>query len=300
MYLCFINISLMDRILVTGACGQLGTELRLLAEGRKEFIFTDMAASEGITALDILDIAALERFCIGNNVGTIINCAAYTDVEGAESNAVKCTEVNVDGVRNLARVAAGHNAVLIHISTDYVFDGKRKRGAYREDSACRPLSVYGSTKRRGELAFRRTGARGIIIRTAWLYSPFGRNFVKTMLRLGSSKPEIGVVADQFGTPTYAKDLAGAILKALPKAGEFRGEIFHFTDEGDCSWFDFAAAIMAYEGLPCKVRPLTTAEYPAAAARPARSILDKSKIRDTFGVETPWWSVSLKDCLKRLK
>lgn len=290
----------MDRILVTGACGQLGTELRLLAKGKKEFIFTDMNASDDILALDILDSAALERFCADNTIGTIINCAAYTDVEGAESNAGKCTEVNVEGVRNLARVAAVRDAVLIHISTDYVFDGKRKRGAYREDNPCRPLSVYGSTKRRGELSFRRSGARGIIIRTAWLYSPFGKNFVKTMLRLGASKPEIGVVADQFGTPTYAKDLAEAILKVLPRAGEFKGEIFHFTDEGACSWFDFAAAIMAYEGLPCKIRPLSTAEYPTAAARPARSILDKSKIRDTFGVETPWWSVSLKDCLKRLK
>lgn len=290
----------MGRILVTGACGQLGTELRLLSEGNNEFVFTDMAEAEGISALDILDAAAVEKFCREHDIRTIVNCAAYTNVEGAESDAANCAKVNVDGVRNLARAARKCDATLIHISTDYVFDGKRKRGAYREGCVCRPMSVYGATKRRGELAFRRSGARGIIIRTAWLYSPFGNNFVKTMLRLGATKPEIGVVADQFGTPTYAKDLAKAILKALPKAREFRGEIFHFTDEGVCSWFDFAAAIMAYEKLPCNVNPLSTEDYPTKAARPAYSVLDKSKIRDTFGVETPWWSASLKDCLSRLK
>ena len=289
----------MGKILVTGACGQLGTELRLLTEGKRNFIFTDAVDAEGIVKLDILDKDALERFCKENSVEAIINCAAYTNVDGAESDQVRCAAINVDGVRNLSHAALGCDAALIHVSTDYVFDGQRKRGAYREDNPCRPQSVYGKTKRQGELAFRRSGARGVIIRTAWLYSPFGKNFVKTMLRLGSTKEQIGVVADQYGTPTYAKDLAAAILKILPEAREFKGEIFHYTDEGACTWFDFAAAIMTYAGLGCKVNPLSTAEYPTAAARPAYSLLDKSKIRDTFNVETPWWSVSLKDCLERL-
>lgn len=290
----------MKNILVTGAGGQLGNELRLLTKGRSRFIFADIAASEGVEALDICDAAAVEEFCSGHNVGTIINCAAYTDVNRAESDAERCAAINAGGVRNLAAAAKKSDAVLIHVSTDYVFDGKRERGSYRENCTCRPESVYGITKRQGELAFRRSGARGIIIRTAWLYSPFGKNFVKTMLQMGATKPEIGVVADQVGSPTYARDLAKAILKALPEAGNFRGEIFHYTDEGSCSWFEFAAAVMAYAGLECNVRPLTTEEYPTPAKRPACSILDKSKIRDTFGVETPWWSVSLKDCLRRLK
>lgn len=290
----------MKNVLVTGAGGQLGNELRLLTKGRNRFIFADIAASEGIFDLDICDAGAVLAFCTAHNVGAIINCAAYTDVNRAESDADRCAAINVGGVRNLAAAAKELDAVLIHVSTDYVFDGKRKRGSYGENHSCHPESVYGLTKRQGELAFRRSGARGIIIRTAWLYSPFGRNFVKTMLQLGATKPEIGVVADQVGSPTYAKDLAKAILKALPKAGEFRGEIFHFTDEGSCSWFEFAAAIMAYAGLDCNVRPLTTDEYPTPAKRPACSILDKTKIRDTFGVDTPWWSASLKDCLRRLR
>ena len=289
----------MKKILVTGACGQLGTELRLLTKGRKSFLFTDALPSEGVEALDICDPEAVSKFCRARSIGTIINCAAYTDVDGAESDAARCEAINVDGVRNLVRAAKGCDASLIHISTDYVFDGRRSRGAYREDSPCHPESVYGLTKRRAELVIRRSGVRGIIIRTAWLYSPFGKNFVKTMLRLGAGRPEVCVVADQKGTPTYAKDLARAILKALPSAGQYRGEIFHYTDEGVCSWFDFAAAIMVFAALPCSVRPIPTSGYPTPAKRPAYSVLDKSKIRDAFGVDTPWWSVSLQDCLKRL-
>lgn len=289
-----------SKILVTGALGQLGSELRLLSRGRKSFVFTDALPAEGIESLDICDYGAVEAFCLAHGVGTIINCAAYTNVDGAESDAARCEAINVEGVRNLVKAARRMDAALIHVSTDYVFDGRRLKGSYREDSRCNPQSVYGVTKRKAELLIRRSGVRGIIIRTAWLYSPFGKNFVKTMLRLGAERPEVRVVADQRGTPTYAKDLAMAILKALPRAGEFRGEIFHYTDEGECSWFDFAAATMAYAGLGCNVVPIETAEYPTPARRPACSILDKSKIRDTFGVETPWWSTSLKDCLRRLK
>lgn len=289
----------MGNILVTGAGGQLGNELGLLTKGRKRFIFTDAVPCDGARVLDICDPRAVEAFFEANCISAVINCAAYTNVDGAESDVARCRAVNVDGVRNLALAAKRRDAVLIHVSTDYVFDGKRRRGAYREDSPCHPESVYGSTKREGELAIRRSRVRGIIIRTAWLYSPFGKNFVKTMLRLGAERPEIGVVADQIGSPTYAKDLAKAILKALPRAGEFRGEIFHYTDEGTCSWFEFAAATMAYAGLGCNVKPIATSEYPTPAKRPAYSVLDKSKIRDTFQVETPWWSDSLKDCLRRL-
>ena len=289
----------MKYTLVTGACGQLGTELRLLAKGRKSYIFTDVAASDGIEALDICNAAQVADFVASRNVGVIINCAAYTNVDAAEDNAELCMKINVEGPRNLARAAKAVDAALVHISTDYVFDGTRKRGAYRESSPCCPTSVYGLSKRRSELAIRRIGCRGIIIRTAWLYSPFGKNFVKTMLRLGEQKEEIGVVADQWGTPTYAKDLAKAILKAVPQIGSMCGEVFHFTDEGSCTWFDLAAATMAYAGLDCRVNPLTTAEYPSKVARPAYSVLDKDKIRDTFGVETPWWSVSLKECLEKI-
>ena len=289
----------MKSTLITGASGQLGNELRLLTKNRKNYVFTDVAADERTESLDICNAVEVENFVRSHNVGVIINCAAYTNVDGAESNPDLCCKINVEGVKNLARSAKRNGAALVHISTDYVFDGKRKRGAYKEDNACAPASVYGKTKRRSELAIRRIGCRGVIIRTAWLYSPFGKNFVKTMLRLGAEKSELGVVADQIGTPTYAKDLAMAILKIVPQIGERKGEIYHFTDEGVCSWFDFAAAIMTYAGLKAKVNPLTTDQYPTPASRPAYSVLDKNKIRETFGVETPWWSLSLKDCLKRL-
>lgn len=290
----------MKKTLVTGACGQLGNELRILTRGKKGFIFSDIAASEGIEALDICDPVAVENFVALNNIGQIINCAAYTDVNRAEEDVERCMKINVDGPINLARCAKKHDAALIQISTDYVFDGSRKRGAYRESDSCRPLSVYGESKRRCELALRRCGCRGIIIRTAWLYSPFGNNFVKTMLRLASQRDEIGVVADQKGSPTYALDLAKAILKIIPQIGGRRCEIYHFTGEGCCSWFDFAAMIMAYSGSKCNVKPLSSDEYPTPAKRPAFSLLSKEKIRNDFGVETPWWNVSLKECLKRIK
>lgn len=290
----------MKYTLVTGASGQLGNELRLLTKKSKKYIFTDVAADHRTEALDICNAAQVEEFIRSRKIDVIINCAAYTNVDGAESNPELCHKINVEGVKNLAVSARRNGAALLHISTDYVFDGKRKRGAYKESCTCSPASVYGETKRRGELAIRRTGCRGVIIRTAWLYSPFGKNFVKTMLRLGAERSELGVVADQIGTPTYAKDLAAAILKIVPQIGERRGEIYHFTDEGVCSWFDFAAAIMAYSGLKTKVKPLTTGQYPTPAKRPAYSVLDKTKIRESFGVETPWWSLSLKDCLKRME
>ncbi len=289
----------MGKTLVTGALGQLGSELRELVGKDKSWIFTDILPGEGLLQLDICDGKLVRDLLQEHDVDLVINCAAYTNVDKAESDVALCTKLNVEGPTVLARALRERDAALLHISTDYVFDGKRKRGAYRESEPCRPQSVYGATKRQGELAIRRSRCRGVIIRTAWLYSTYGKNFVKTMIRLGSEKSEIGVVADQTGTPTYAHDLAKAIMAIAPKIGEQRGEIYHFTNEGSCTWFDFAALIMLYCGLDCKVNPLTTEEYPTVAHRPAYSLLDKNKIREEFGVETPWWSISLKESLKKM-
>lgn len=290
---------IMGKTLVTGAMGQLGSELRELAGNDRKWLFTDILPEKGVLQLDICDEGRVREFMEEHDVDLVINCAAYTNVDKAESDKELSARLNAEGPEVLARCVRERDAALVHISTDYVFDGKRKRGTYRESDPCRPQSVYGATKRQGELAIRRSRCRGVIIRTAWLYSTYGNNFVKTMIRLGSEKSEIGVVADQIGTPTYARDLAKAILTIIPQIGEHRGEIYHYTDEGSCSWFDFAALIMIYCGLDCKVNPLTTEEYPTVALRPAYSLLDKSKIREEFGVETPWWSISLKECLLKM-
>lgn len=289
----------MGKTLVTGSLGQLGSELRELTANDQNWIFTDLLPDEGVVSLDICDEVRVKELMMKHDVDLVINCAAYTNVDKAESDVALCTKLNVEGAAILARAVRERDAALIHISTDYVFDGRRKRGAYRESDPCRPQSVYGATKRQGELAIRRSRCRGVIIRTAWLYSTYGKNFVKTMIRLGNEKSEIGVVADQTGTPTYAHDLAKAIITIAPQIGDQRGEIYHFTNEGSCTWFDFAALIMLYCGLDCKVNPLTTEEYPTAAHRPAYSLLDKSKIREEFGVETPWWSISLKEALQKM-
>lgn len=288
----------MKKILVTGAFGQLGTELRLLTEGRSDFIFTDIRSDEVVRRLDICDRQAADRMIAGENVGAIINCAAYTNVNAAETDTALCQKINATGPGVLARAALRHNAAFIHISTEYVFDGRKSTG-YRETDRRHPLSAYGRSKRDGEDAVRNSGCRGVIIRTSWLYSPFGNNFVKTMLRLGAERPEVGVVCDQVGSPTYARDLAEAILSILPRIGERHGEIYHFTNDGVCSWADFAAAIMREAGLPCQVKPITTAEYPSPAVRPAHSTMSKAKIVRDFGIRLQPWEDSLRDCLKRL-
>ena len=288
----------MKKILVTGAFGQLGTELRLLTEGRSDFIFTDIRSDEVVRRLDICDRQAADRMIAGENVGAIINCAAYTNVNAAETDTALCQMINATGPGVLARAALRHNAAFIHISTEYVFDGRKSTG-YRETDRRHPLSAYGRSKRDGEDAVRNSGCRGVIIRTSWLYSPFGNNFVKTMLRLGAERPEVGVVCDQVGSPTYARDLAEAILSILPRIGERHGEIYHFTNDGVCSWADFAAAIMREAGLPCQVKPITTAEYPSPAVRPAHSTMSKAKIVRDFGIRLKPWEDSLRDCLKRL-
>ena len=291
----------MEKILVTGAFGQLGTELQLLTASRPEFLFTDIREEGSVRALDICDAGAVERFVAENGIGAIINCAAYTDVNRAETDRNRCFAINVTGPANLARSARRHDAALVQISTDYVFSGRRKSGIpYRESDRRHPISAYGESKRACEDAIRRIGCRGIIIRTAWLFSPFGNNFVKTMLRLGAEKPEVGVVADQFGTPTYARDLARAVLAILPQIGDRRCEIYHYTNAGSCSWAQFATRIMAEAHLSCPVRPLATDQYPTPAVRPAWSVLSKEKIQKDFGVALPPWEDALRDCLQRLQ
>lgn len=288
----------MKKVLVTGAFGQLGTELRLLTEGQPDFIFTDLRSDGQVRKLDICDRRAVDRMLAGEDIGAIINCAAYTNVNVAESDTDLCNFINATGPGVLARAALRHGAALIHISTEYVFDG-RKASGYRETDRRHPLSAYGRSKRDGEDTVRHSGCRGLIIRTSWLYSPFGNNFVKTMLRLGAEKPELGVVCDQVGSPTYARDLAETLLALLPQIGQRHGEIYHFTNDGVCSWADFAATIMREAGLPCRIRPITTAEYPSPAVRPAHSTMSKAKIVRDFGIQLRPWEDSLRDCLKRL-
>lgn len=288
----------MKKVLVTGAFGQLGTELRLLTEGQPDFIFTDLRSDGPVRKLDICDRRAADRMLAGEDIGAVINCAAYTNVNAAESETGLCNFINATGPGVLARAALRHGAALVHISTEYVFDGRKSSG-YRETDRRHPLSAYGRSKRDGEDAVRRSGCRGLIIRTSWLYSPFGNNFVKTMLRLGVEKPELGVVCDQVGSPTYARDLAETILALLPQIGQRHGEIYHFTNDGVCSWADFAATIMREAGLPCRIRPITTAEYPSPAVRPAHSTMSKAKIVRDFGIQLRPWEDSLRDCLKRL-
>lgn len=288
----------MKKVLVTGAFGQLGTELRLLTEGQPDFIFTDLRSDGPVRKLDICDRRAVDRMLAGEDIGAVINCAAYTNVNAAESETGLCNFINATGPGVLARAALRHGAALVHISTEYVFDGRNASG-YRETDRRHPLSAYGRSKRDGEDAVRRSGCRGLIIRTSWLYSPFGNNFVKTMLRLGAEKPELGVVCDQVGSPTYARDLAETILALLPQIGQRHGEIYHFTNDGVCSWADFAATIMREAGLPCRIRPITTAEYPSPAVRPAHSTMSKAKIVRDFGIQLRPWEDSLRDCLKRL-
>ena len=288
----------MKKILVTGASGQLGMELRLLTEGRQDFIFTDLVPDGTVRLLDILDASAVGQMVRDEEIGTIINCAAYTDVNRAESQQELCQAINAAGPGILARAALRNDAALIHISTEYVFDGRNPKG-YAETARRHPLSAYGRSKRDGEDRVRRSGCRGLIVRTSWLYSPFGKNFVKTMLRLGAEKSEISVVRDQVGSPTYAHDLAEVLLSLYGRIGGRRGEIYNYTNAGTCSWAEFAAAILREAGLACHVMPITTAEYPSPAVRPACSILSKEKIARDFGITPRPWEEALRDCLRRL-
>lgn len=281
------------RIVITGANGQLGNEMRMLSAENTQhtYFFTD------VQELDICNEQAVKSFVADNRIEVIVNCAAYTAVDKAEENADLCDRLNHIAPGYLASAAEACGAALIQISTDYVFDGTGHTPYTEEMTPC-PNSVYGTTKLAGEEAVRKLCSRAMIIRTAWLYSVYGNNFVKTMLRLGHERDTLGVVFDQIGTPTYAKDLARAIFAAI-NHGIVPGT-YHFSDEGVCSWYDFTLAIHRMAGITtCKVSPLHTDEFPAKAPRPHYSVLDKSKIKKTFNIEIPHWEISLSDCVKQL-
>ena len=280
-------------VLVTGANGQLGNEMRVVSQEQGDIVyhFTDVAE------LDICDEDAVDRFVAEHDIDCIVNCAAYTNVNKAEEDTELCDKLNHFAPANLARVAARHEAALIHISTDYVFNGEHYLPYKEDDSTC-PNSVYGNTKLAGEEAIQTLCSNAAIIRTAWLYSSFGNNFVKTMLRLGRERTELGVVFDQIGTPTYARDLACAIQCIIHK-GVVPG-VYHYSNEGVCSWYDFTKAIFSLGGITtCTLKPLHTDEYPTPATRPHYSVLDKTKIKQIYGVEVPYWLDSLKECMIQL-
>ena len=301
----------MPNILVTGSNGQLGSELRKLSREYSDntYFFTDR------DELDITDREAIGNFIEATGIDTIINCAAYTAVDKAEEDESNADAINHLAVKYLAQISKEKNIKLIHISTDYVFDGKNYK-PYIEEDATNPQGVYGATKLAGERAMREVDPKNsVIIRTSWVYSSFGNNFVKTMLRLGKERNELGVIFDQIGTPTYARDLAEAILKILqnpePKVNcEAREapmgdrtsnpvEIYHYSNEGVASWYDFAMAIFEFSNIDCKVKPIETKDYPTPAARPHYSLLNKAKIKKDFNITIPYWKESLKVCLKKL-
>ena len=283
------------RILVTGANGQLGSEMRKLgAVSPNEYIFTDVAE------LDITNKAAVMAFVKHNNIGIIVNCAAYTNVDKAEDDEAMAELINATAVRNLAEAAKAQDATLFHVSTDYVF-GAEGNTPRTEDMPTNPLGVYGVTKLHGEQAIAEVGAKAIIIRTAWLYSEYGNNFLKTMLRLTAEREYLNVVFDQVGTPTYAGDLAMTIFSII-EGGYYDGNegIYHFSNEGACSWYDFAQEIAtAMRHNKCKINPCHSSEFPSKVTRPPYSVLDKTKIKQTFGVEIPHWRESMIYCLKRI-
>ena len=283
----------MKRILITGANGQLGNEMRVLSEEYPEhtYFFTDVAE------LDICNEQAVMDFVKANGIYTIVNCAAYTAVDNAEDHVEFCTRLNADAVGYLAKSAEANGAEFIQISTDYVFDGTAHVPYQETDPTC-PESVYGNTKLEGERNALAYCSRAMVIRTAWLYSTFGNNFVKTMIRLGKERDSLGVIFDQIGTPTYARDLARAIFEAI-RQGVVPG-VYHFSNEGVCSWYDFTKAIHRLAGVTnCKVKPLHTSEYPTKAKRPHYSVLDKSKIKATYDLEVPYWEESLKECINTM-
>ena len=280
-------------ILVTGCNGQLGNEIQLLEKEYPQHTYFNTDVAE----LDITNQLAVNDFINRHAIDGVINCAAYTAVDKAEGDKELCTTLNTVAPSYLAAAIDKRGGWIIHVSTDYVFDGTHHI-PYVETDTPSPDSVYGSTKLAGELGVSKFCKKHMIIRTAWLYSAFGNNFVKTMIRLGKEKTELGVIFDQIGTPTYARDLAVAIMTAVDK-GIATG-VYHFSNEGVISWYDFTKAIHRIAGIKdCKVRPLHTSEYPTAANRPAYSVLDKTKIKQTYGIEIPYWEDSLKDCIERL-
>lgn len=281
-------------ILITGCNGQLGSEIRLLEDNFPQYTFFNTDKDE----LDITNLLAVDDFVNRNEIDGIVNCAAYTAVDKAETDQKLCTALNTEAPVYMAAAIEKRGGWMIHVSTDYVFNGKKHTPYVETDTPC-PDSVYGSTKLAGEFGVSKFCKKTMIVRTAWLYSGFGNNFVKTMMRLGREKAELGVVFDQIGTPTYARDLAVAIFTAIEK-GVTPG-VYHFSNEGVCSWYDFTKAIHRIAGITtCNVKPLHTSEYPTPATRPAYSVLDKTKIKETYGIEIPYWENSLEECIKRMK
>ncbi|MDE7069583.1 MAG: dTDP-4-dehydrorhamnose reductase [Alistipes sp.] len=284
-------------ILVTGAAGQLGNCMRRAASGSSDnYIFTDVAE------LDITDAEAVARMVGEHDIRLIVNCAAYTNVDRAEDDAEAAERLNAVAVANLAAALKANDGTLIHISTDYVFGGALGNTPRTEEEPVNPTGVYGRSKLRGERAIADSGVKALIFRTAWLYSEYGRNFVRTMLDLTASRPELNVVFDQVGTPTYACDLAEAIVRIV---GErmFEGNegIYHYSDEGVCSWFDFTKRIAEYAGnTACDIRPCHSDEFPSKVVRPSFSVLDKTKFKKTFGLRVPYWTDSLKTCIENLQ
>ena len=286
------------KVLITGSNGQLGSEIKELASDYKnlECVFKDLPE------LDICDAEVLNTFIIDQHINAVINCAGYTAVDKAEEEALIAQKVNSEGVLNLANALKKVDGKLIHISTDYVFDGNHSQ-PYKESDLVSPIGVYGQTKRAGELAVLNSSIDAIVIRTSWLYSGYGNNFVKTMLRLGNKNKSILVVSDQKGTPTYAKDLAKMCLDILSDASSTnlskKGSLYHYSDEGVTSWYNFATAIMEIGNIDCKVIPIETKDFPTQARRPQYSVLDKSKIKSDFKVTIPHWRDSLANCIKKI-
>lgn len=302
-------------ILVTGANGQLGNEMRIIAKDSADrYIFTDVNQIEGVetTYLDITDLEAVRQMVKENNVDAIVNCAAYTNVDAAETNEALAEKLNAEAPENLAKAMKEVNGFLIQISTDYVFGKEPYNVPCKEDQKGTPTGVYGMTKRHGEQKIIATGCNHVIIRTAWLYSEFGKNFCKTMMNLTATKPQLKVVFDQVGTPTYALDLAKAIVVVLndyasavmldsDRASYGKTGVYHYSNEGVCSWFDFTKMIAEYNGTTaCDIQPCHSNEFPSPVTRPSYSVLDKTKIKETFGISVPYWTDSLKKCINNLK
>lgn len=293
-------------ILITGANGQLGNEMRILANGSKDsYIFTDVNQVEGVetTYLDITDLDAVRKIVNDNNVEAVVNCAAWTNVDGAEDpeKYELVEKLNATAPENLAKAMKEVDGLLVHISTDYVFGAEPYNTPCKENQTGTPTGVYGLTKLHGEQKIIATGCNHVIIRTAWLYSEFGKNFCKTMMNLTATKPQLKVVFDQVGTPTYALDLARAIAVVLEKFDGSQTGVYHYSNEGVCSWFDFTKMIAEYNGTTaCDIQPCHSNEFPSPVTRPSYSVLDKTKIKETFGITVPYWTDSLKRCISNLK
>ena len=294
----------MNTILVTGANGQLGNEMRIVAESSSNrYIFTDVNEVEGVDTvfLDITDIDAVKKMVVEQEVDVIVNCAAYTNVDAAETNEALAGKLNAEAPENLAKAIKQRDGLLIQISTDYVFGKEPYNVPCREEQQGTPTGVYGLTKLHGEQKIIAVGCKYVIIRTAWLYSEFGKNFCKTMMNLTATKPQLKVVFDQVGTPTYALDLAKAIEVVIEKFNGSQTGVYHYSNEGVCSWFDFTKMIAEYNGTTdCDVQPCHSSEFPSPVKRPSYSVLDKSKIKQVFGVKVPYWTDSLKQCISNLK